>query len=141
RGRGRTLLLLGPDHSSFGIAPAILGAGLGTGVETSWAGEVDGLLADLELSGRRGGRVRRALFREYLGTTPIGGCWLVRPEEATGARRPAPHGVRLGDSLGAPLRPPAEALDRGTPDDDGRPGRADVRPPDPAGPGGPGALA
>ena len=53
-------------------------------VERPRAGEVEQLLADAGLRGRRRPRVRRVLFRQLLVNTRMGGCWLLRPAGAAG---------------------------------------------------------
>ena len=81
--RGRVGILT-PDRRVVHRPVAEVRDALCREVEGAHAGEVDQLLADAELPGRRRPRVRQALFRQLLVNKFVVGCWLLRPGGAAG---------------------------------------------------------
>lgn len=89
-GRG-SATLLGPDLRRRRLPRAAVVAALGGELEARIAPRVEAMLGGLDLKPARARAARAALTRELLGSTPVGGCWLLR----------RPPGARFGDQLRA----------------------------------------
>lgn len=83
-GGRRHVLLLSPDLTLVRVAPEMIRAALCAAVEAPWADEVERVLGEIGLRGRRWQRVRKALLRQYLSTAHVGGYWLVRSGGSAG---------------------------------------------------------
>jgi ATP-binding cassette subfamily B protein len=78
-GGGRRMLsLLGPDLAIHRRQSTAVCAALRRHLESPMSAEVDRLLVDAGVPGRRQGRARAAILRERLGQSPIGGGWSLR---------------------------------------------------------------
>ena len=94
--RGRVAILT-PERRVVHRPAAEVRDALCREVEGPRAGEVEQLLAEAGLRGRRRLRCARALLRQLLVNKRVGGCWLLRPAGAAGlgsqareTRLPAP---------------------------------------------------
>jgi ATP-binding cassette, subfamily B, bacterial len=85
----RRVRVLNPDLVTVWVASTTIVEALCKDVEAPRANEVERLLAEMGLTGRRRLRVRTALFRQYLATTSVGGCWLVRSPGSSSLLRQA----------------------------------------------------
>jgi ATP-binding cassette subfamily B protein len=77
--RGRQLELLTPEHGCIRLPLEEVRQALCQEVEAQAEPLVEQLLAAAAVTPRRARQVRRGLLRQFLGTTTVGGCWLVRP--------------------------------------------------------------
>ena len=75
-GRGR-VFLLGPDLIVHRLRRSVVRAALCRDLEAPLAAQVDRLLVEAGVPARRHARARAAILREWLGSTPIGGGWLL----------------------------------------------------------------
>ncbi len=73
-----SVTLLGPDHRRHRVELSTLRERLASEVEAKRATEVDAVLDEAGVRGRKRERARRAILREQLGPWPIEGCWLIR---------------------------------------------------------------
>jgi ATP-binding cassette subfamily B protein len=79
RGDRRRPSLLASDLSIVRVPAEAVRAALCREVEAGREGQVERLLDEAGLRGRRRVRARRALLRELIGPRRVGGCWLLRP--------------------------------------------------------------
>ncbi len=84
---GRVVSLLTPALSVVHLAPETVCQALCRDVEAPALGDIERILIEVGIGGRRRRRARRALLRERLATTRLGGCWILR----------SPGGARLVD--------------------------------------------
>ena len=77
-GGRRRVSVLGPDLMVHRLRRAEVCAALCRDLEAPLAAQVDRLLVEAGVPARRQARARAAILRERLGSTPIGGCWLLR---------------------------------------------------------------
>jgi ATP-binding cassette subfamily B protein len=102
-GRRRRVPVLTPDGAVAHVAVEAVRAALCREVEAPIAAEVERVLADAGICGRRRHRARQTLLRQLLAETRIGGCWLLRSAgpsdlatQAREARLPRLLGIFLG---------------------------------------------
>ncbi len=72
------IVMLGPDHRRHKIDLDALRSALVHDVEERRGSDVDALLDEAGVRGRKRERARRAILRQQLGAWPIEGCWLLR---------------------------------------------------------------
>ena len=77
-GGRRRVSVLGPDLMVHRLRRAEVCAALCRDLEAPLAAQVDRLLVEAGVPARRQARARAAILREWLGSTPIGGGWLLR---------------------------------------------------------------
>ena len=77
-GGRRRVSVLGPDLMVHRLRRAEVCAALCRDLEAPLAAQVDRLLVEAGVPARRQARARAAILRERLGSTPIGGGWLLR---------------------------------------------------------------
>jgi ATP-binding cassette subfamily B protein len=95
----RSAALLGPDHRLHRVPAATVRAALCRELDARIGPEVDALLERAGVPPRRRARARKALLRERLGKTQVGGCWLLGLPPGSGFRRQLRHS-RLGRLAG-----------------------------------------
>lgn len=77
-GSGRWLRVLGPDLRSHRVALAEVRSALAAPLEAVYKRPVDKLIATSGISGDAEQRVRAQLYRQFLGSARIEGCYIVR---------------------------------------------------------------
>lgn len=78
RGRGRQVVLLGPDLTLHRVPVQVLCAVCCHGVEAPLLEEVEQILDTAGVARRYRTRARRAILGERLSSTQLGGCWILR---------------------------------------------------------------
>jgi ATP-binding cassette, subfamily B, bacterial len=76
--RRRTAYIVGQDFAVHRLAVTDVTASLARALEARLSESTDALLGEAALPPRRRARVEAALLREYLGSTKVGVCWLLR---------------------------------------------------------------
>ena len=82
--RGERLSLLGPDGRSYWVALAEVRQRLCGHWEAPLLGDIDGLLAQVQVEPQRQPAVRQALLAEQLSQFHLTDCWFVRPTPSAG---------------------------------------------------------
>ena len=77
-GPRRAVSVLGPDLVVHRLCPQAVRAARCRGLETPLPAEVDRLLTEVGVPGRRRERARQAILGERLSAERLGGCWLWR---------------------------------------------------------------
>ena len=91
-GGGRRLRLLGPDGTVHKVPLEEVRSALCLEIETPISAEVDRVLDEAQIHGKRRARARKALLRELLPASRISGAWMVRPAGTAALRFQARDG-------------------------------------------------
>ena len=102
----RRINILGPDGLVHRVSVTTIRETWGAAADTIHRAAVDQLLESMHIADSRRSRARQAILDEQLGSTPIGGCWLLRlaPQAplwalARQARIPSAFGLFIGSAL------------------------------------------